>query len=299
MKLLRIISRQFRDACKSVFRNFSLSIASISCISITLILVGISVILQYNVSNFASKIEGTMTITVFMERDVDDGVIESTKVSLESMDNVEKYEYLSKTQIKSDLEGDSTILGQVISSWDEDANPLQDEFIVYVKDVEKIGDTAKMIGELDSVDIVKYGEEMIDKLVSTFNVIRNMMVAVVIGLIIVTAFLISNTIKITINSRKREIAIRRLVGASNMYIKTPFFFEGILIGIFGSVIPILLCGYGYMFAYKKLEGHLFTPIIPLVTPGDLIVDVVLLILIIAVVVGSVGSYRAVKRYLKI
>ena len=299
MKLLRILSRQIRDACKSVVRNLSLSLASISCISITLILVGISVILEYNVSNFASKIEGTMTITIFMERNIDEGTLESTKVSLSGLDNVEKYDFLSKEKIKKDLEGDSSILGQVISSWDEDANPLQDEFVVYVKDIEHINETAKMIEELEGVDVVKYGEEMVDKLVSTFNVIRNMMYAVVLGLIIVTAFLISNTIKITINNRRREISIRRLVGASNLYIKTPFFFEGIIIGLFGSLIPILVCGYGYMFAYKKLEGNLFTPIIPLVSPGDLILNVILLILAIAVVVGSFGSYRAVRRYLKI
>lgn len=299
MKLLRILARQFRDACKSVFRNISLSFASISCISITLILVGIALILEYNVENFSSKIEGTMTITVFMERGVDEGVLETTKVALKTLDNVEKYEFSSKEEIKKNLADDSTILGEVIASWDDNANPLQDEFVVYVKDIEKISETAKLIKELDGVDIVKYGEEMVDKLVSTFNVVRNMMIGVVIALIIVTAFLISNTIKITINNRRREISIRRLVGASNMYIKMPFFFEGIIIGLFGSILPIIVCGYGYMLAYKELEGHLFTPIIPLVEPSKVIFNAILLVLIIAILVGSFGSYRAVKRYLKV
>ena len=87
--------------------------------------------------------------------------------------------------------------------------------------------------------------------------------------------------------------------ASNAYIKTPFFFEGIILGLFGSLIPIALCGYGYIFMYKKLEGHLFTPIISLVSPEHLLLEVVILILIIAVAVGAFGSYRAVKKYLKI
>lgn len=299
MKFLRILSNQFRDACKSVFRNFSLSIASISCISITLILVGVSMILQYNVNNFSSQIENTMTITVFVEREADAGDVELIKTAIEGMDNVATFEYVSKEKIKKDLEGDSTILGQVIGSWDDKTNPLQDEFVVSVKDVESISKTAKEIEALENVDLVKYGEGMVENLVSTFDVIKKIMIVIVVGLIIVTAFLISNTIKITINNRRREISIRRLVGASNAYIKTPFFFEGIILGLFGSIIPIAICGYGYVFMYDKLDGHLFTPIISLVDPSAILVEVVSIILLIAIVVGSFGSYRAVKRYLKV
>lgn len=299
MKFLRIIKRQFRDACKSVFRNFSLSIASISCISITLILVGVSVILHYNVNNFSSQIEDTMTITVFIKREADIGESETVGYKIEQLENIAEVEFVSKEDIKKELQGDSTILGQVIGTWDEETNPLQDEFIVSVKDINKISQTAKEIEDLENVDLVKYGEGMVENLVSTFDIIKKIMFVIVIGLILVTAFLISNTIKITINNRKREISIRRLVGASNTYIKTPFFFEGIILGLFGSIIPIVLCGYGYMFMYQKLDGHLFTPIISLVSPSKILLDIVILILAIAVIVGAFGSYRAVKKYLKI
>lgn len=299
MKLLRKLSRQFRDACKSVFRNGSLSISSISCISITLILVGVSVILRFNVNNFSHQIEDTMTITVFIEREADVAESESVGYKIEELDNIAEVDFVTKEKIKEDLQKDSTILGQVIGTWDEKTNPLQDEYIVSVEDINKISETAKSIEKLEYVDLVKYGEGMVENLVSMFDVVEKIMTAIVIALILVTAFLISNTIKITINSRKREISIRRLVGASNAYIKTPFFFEGIILGLFGSLIPIALCGYGYIFMYKKLEGHLFTPIISLVSPEHLLLQVVILILIIAIAVGAFGSYRAVKKYLKI
>lgn len=299
MKLLRIINRQIADAFKSVFRNIHLSFASISCISITLILVGVSLIVQYNVNNFSSQIEDTMTISVFVKRGTDAGKIEVLKYELETTKNIANIEFVSKEKIKKDLSGDSTILGQVISTWDEKTNPLQDEFIVSVDDIELIGETAKEIEILKNVDLVKYGEGMVENLVSTFNVVKKIMIVTVIALIIVTGFLISNTIKITINNRRREIGIRRLVGASNHYIKMPFFYEGIILGLLGAVIPIAVCGYGYMFMYQKLEGHLFTPIISLVTPDNVVLDVVILILGIGILVGSFGSYRAVKRYLKV
>lgn len=299
MKFLRILSRQFRDACKNVFRNFSLSFASISCISITLILVGVSLILEYNVNNFSNQIEDTMTISVFIKRNTEEQRLEEIKDILNRTENITEVNYISKEEVKKDFAKDSTVLGQVISTWDDDTNPLQDEFIVSVENIELIKDTATIIQNIDDVDIVKYGEGMVENLVSTFNVIRNIMLVIVVALIVVTAFLISNTIKITINNRQREISIKRLVGASNSHIKTPFFFEGIIIGIFGSLVPIAVCAYGYVILYQKLGGKLFTPIISLVEPGGVIVDVILLILVISVVVGAFGSYRAVKRYLKI
>lgn len=299
MKYLRILSRQFRDACKSVFRNFSLSFASISCISITLILVGASVILEANVDNFSNQIEETMTISIFVDRDADKIQVENILSTLEVTENINEIKFISKEEIKEEFQKESSVLGKVIATWDEKTNPLQDEFIVSVKNIDLISDTAKVIEEIEYVDIVKYGEGMVESLVSAFDMIRTIMIVIVSSLIVVTAFLISNTIKITINNRQREIGIKRLVGASNSHIKTPFFFEGIIIGIFGAVLPILLCSYGYTLLYGKLNGQLFTPIISLITPGSIIIQVVLLILGIAVVVGSIGSYRAVKRYLKV
>ena len=121
----------------------------------------------------------------------------------------------------------------------------------------------------------------------------------VIALILVTAFLISNTIKITIQSRRREIEIRRLVGASNTFIKQPFFFEGIILGFLGSILPVIICCWGYSYLYKRLGGKVFTEIITLIKPASIIYIVMLALVVIGVVVGAFGSYRAVRKYLKI
>ena len=132
-----------------------------------------------------------------------------------------------------------------------------------------------------------------------FDIVKKITYIVVIALVIVTAFLISNTIKITITNRRREIEIMRLVGASNSYIKLPFFFEGLWLGFIGSIVPIFACCYGYLYLYNRLGGQLFTAIIKLVKPDALVFNVVLSILIVGVLVGAFGSYRAVRRYLKI
>ena len=140
---------------------------------------------------------------------------------------------------------------------------------------------------------------MVEELVKIFDIVKKITVVIVIGLVVVTALLISNTIKITINNRKRQIEIMRLVGASNGYIKLPFFFEGIILGFLGSIIPIFLSCYGYIFLYNKMGGVLFTQVITLVNPDKILFTLTLILIAIGVTVGAFGSYWAARRHLKI
>ena len=151
----------------------------------------------------------------------------------------------------------------------------------------------------DKVDLVKYGEGSVEELVKIFDMVTKIMFIVVVALILITAFLIGNTIKITIQSRKREIEIRRLVGASNLFIKQPFFFEGIILGFFGSIIPVGVICFGYTFLYDKLGGQLFTAIVKLVKPNEIIYITSIVVVVLGIVVGAFGSSGAVRKHLKI
>ena len=186
-----------------------------------------------------------------------------------------------------------------MSQYDEKSNPLQDSFLVKVNEINGMGKTADEIEKLDKVNLVKYGEGSVEELVKIFDLVKKICYIAVAALVLVTIFLVSNTIKITIQSRKREIEIRRLVGASNSFIRRPFFFEGIILGFLGSIIPIVVCCYGYSYLYDKLGGQIFSPIIALIKPASVIYIVLLALLIIGVVVGAFGSYKAVRKYLKI
>ena len=299
MKYLRILNNNLKDSIKSVFRNFSLSVASISCITITLILVAVAILLSENVNKFTDDIEKDVTIAVYIKKDatLEDRNALDTKINL--LSNIESVTFMSKEAIRKDMSKDSEGLGTILSEYDENTNPLLDEYLVKVKDTEKIGTTAKQIKDLSGVSQVKYGEGMVEELVKIFDTVKKIMVVIVIGLIIVTAFLISNTIKITINNRKRQIEIMRLVGASNSYIKMPFFFEGIILGFIGSIIPVLLSLYGYVYLYDKMNGILFTEVISLINPNQVMTHLIITLILIGVIVGAIGSSRAVRRYLKI
>lgn len=296
MKIIRILNISFKDAFKSVFRNFSLSMASVSCTAITLILVSLALLVTYNVNSITKDIEDVLTIVAFIDNKATDAEIESIKKDIDDLSNVETNVYNSKESIKEELSKDED-LKQILETLDE--NPVQSTFVVNVKDVRKIDETAKKIKEMDKVVSVKYGESLVNKLVSTFDVIRNACIVAVVALILVTAFLIGNTIKITIFSRRSEIGIMRLVGTSNMVIKLPFLIEGAVLGIIGSIIPILLTIYGYSFLYDFVGGKLFTDLIVLVKPSILIYKVSGVIIIVGVVVGMFGSLRAVRKYLKV
>lgn len=299
MKAIRILKSNIIESFQGVFRNFSLSLASISCITITLLLVGFSILLTENVNYFTEGVENDMTIVVFLERKIDEETIGSVKTAIEGLDNIKSIEFDSKNDVKLAMQQDSEIFNSILAQYSDETNPLQDTYLVKVKDLNNIGKTAEEINKLEHVDVVKYGEGSVEELIKIFDLVKKIMYATVIALIVVTAFLIANTIKITIQSRSREIEIRRLVGASNAFIRQPFFFEGIILGFLGAVIPVAGCCFGYKYLYEKLGGRVFTDIIRLVTPGSVIKTLVVSLFAIGVVVGAFGSYRAVRKYLKI
>ena len=299
MKPFRMLGRCIRDAFKSVIRNFSLSLASISCITITLIIVAIAVIASFNVQNFTKEIEKDMTIVVFLENDATEADVEEVKHKIDNIANVEKHTFQSKVDIKKQMQAESEVFNKVLEEWNDNESPLKDTFQVKVKNIEKISETAEKIQTFEKVAVVRYGEGMVDKMVTAFSSIEKVTYGIVIALIIVTVFLIVNTIKLTISARKREISIMRLVGASNFTIKTPFIVEGMILGVFGSIVPIIISTYGYLAFYNHFDGHLFSELIQLIKPEPFIYTTSLIVLVIGIIVGMIGSASAVKKYLKV
>ena len=302
MKIFRIISRSIQNAGKSILRNFSLSMASITCSIITLILVSIGMLLSYNINNVTKNIEDELTIVIFMDKDITSDELSKTKEDLKNIDNIKNVTFKSKEDIKNSMANENDTFNKIISTWEEGENPLQDSFIVDVKNVKDINETATTIKNLEKVSLVKYGETIVNDLIKVFEAVKKITIGLVIGLILVTAFLINNTIKITIFSRKREIDIMRLVGTSNIVIKLPFFIEGFFIGFIGSIVPVLITIFGYSYAYNALNTVNLSNImniLTLVSPGEVVYKVSLFLILIGTVIGAFSSVKAVRKYLTI
>ena len=297
MRACRIFFRSIRDAFKSVVRNFSLSFASIMCTTITLILVAVAMVAAANVNNATKLIEDELTVVVYLNGDVTSEQIENIKTELNSYKNVLETTYKSKDEWKLEMSEYDDSFKTVLDYLDE--NPLNDSFVVKVKDVKKLSETSEFIKGIKGVDTVKYGEGMVENVISVFDVIQKVVLVVVIALVLVTGFLISNTIKLTIFSRRGEIEIMRLVGASNITIKLPFLFEGFIIGVVGSIIPICITIYGYVILYSRMHGKLFSNMIMLIKPYPFVFNISLILLGIGVLVGMYGSIKAVRKYLKV
>jgi cell division transport system permease protein len=297
MKAIRVFLRSFREAFKSVFRNFSLSIASVTCTTITLVLVSIAILVSYNVNNVTNKLENELTIVVYLEREATQEQALSLKSEFEKIKNVEEVTYKSKDEWKFEMENYSATLNNTLSYLKE--NPLLDSYIVKVKDVKNLRKTADKIRKYEIVRSAEYGEGTVDRIVSIFDTTKQITLVIVAALVLVTAFLINNTIKLTIFSRRSEIEIMRLVGTSNYAIKLPFIFEGLFLGVIGSIIPVILTIYGYIIAYSKLDGHLFSKMISLVKPFGFVLYVSGILVVIGALVGVFGSYKAVRKYLKV
>ena len=299
MRNIRILARNIRDGFKNVFRNFSLAFASISCITVTLIIVATAIVGSWNVQNFANLIRDDFTIVAFVQNDATTEDIGKIEEELKKIKNVESVKHIEKKDILKEMKGSSDTFNNVMSSWEENENPLDDTFQIRVKEDTKISKTAEKIKTIEKIEKVSYGEGMVDSMISIFGIVKNILIILVVALVVVTAFLIVNTIKITIFSRQEEIEIKRLVGASNFSIKQPFVIEGLLIGVLGSIIPILFTIYGYSFLYEKSGGKIFSHFIRLVKPFPFSIYVSLILLAIGVLVGMFGSNRAVRKYLKI
>ncbi|OKZ79618.1 MAG: hypothetical protein BHW07_03930, partial [Clostridium sp. CAG_433_25_7] len=218
---------------------------------------------------------------------------------INGLSNIESIIFNSKKDIANEMKEESEIFNTIISSWSDSENPLYDTYLVKVKNSEKISNTASKIEKIEGVEMVRYGEGMIESLLSIFKIVEKILIVIVVSLVLVTAFLIINTIKITIFSRQEEIEIKRLVGASNFSIKQPFVIEGLFIGVLGSIIPVLVTIYGYSVLYEKTGGILFSKFIQLVEPFPFTFEVSLILVLIGIVVGMIGSSKAVRKYLKI
>ena len=307
MKAIRIFNRNIASAFKSIFRNFSLSVASIICTTITLVIVSLAIIFSANINNFTKELESTLTIIVFTDRDATDEEIDVIETKIKEIKNVKKDEVLKKdkeTLRKEILKNEEkkeqkTSMYTIMNSLNEDTNFLKTEFIVHVKDVEDLKETAETIEKIPKVSDVKYEESVVKRMIPVFNVVSKVTMIIIIGLVAVTIFLICNTIKLTIFARRSEIEIMRLVGTSNFVIKLPFVIEGLFLGIIGSIVPVVVTIWGYTLAYDRLNGHLFTNFINMLKPLPFTIKISGILVLIGAVVGMLGSYRTVRRYLKI
>lgn len=294
--MIKNFFRHIFESLKSLKRNGWMSIASISAVTITLILVGMSLSVIWNVTNFAKNVENDVDIAVYIQIGTTEAEVEALRHELQALPNVENVEFSSKVDQYNEL---VEKFGDEWKIFEEDENPLYDVYIVKAQDPKHVTDIHNQVQNLPYVERADYGGTSSDKIFKFAEVVKRWGLLGSVVLLIIAIFLISNTIRITILSRKREIQIMKLVGAKNSYIRWPFFIEGAWIGLIGSIIPIIIMTFGYQRIYRITERSILTSSITLISPGELIYKINLIMIGIGVLIGSLGSILSMRRFLKV
>lgn len=243
--------RHMIESLKSLKRNGWMSIAAFSAVTVTLLLVGILLSILMNVNKVASDIENDVQVRVLINRGTSKKQEQKLKENLEDLNYVGKIKFSSKAQELKNVIGS---YGKEFKLFGGDDNPLNDVFVVSAKKPEQTVKIAKAAQKMKYVYDAKYGGASAKKLFSIVDNIQKWGIGISLLLLFVAVFLISNTIRITILSRKNEIAIMRLVGATNGFIRWPFILEGAWTGLFGAIIPIVVVNFGYMWLYKVISA---------------------------------------------
>lgn len=301
MELISSI-RNFPNHCKTalqnIWRNGVMSISSIFAVTITLTLIGVLCVIAVNINDITLSIEQSLTIYVKVSRDANEVQSKQIGQEIEKLANVKNVKYSSKEEeLNKLIESASSKNKELFETYRKD-NPLGDAYEVEVKDAKQITKVAHDIENIANVSEVTYGGESTKDMVSMLENIRNGGAIFVLALIGVVLFMIANTIKMAITSRSTEIAIMRMVGASNWYIRLPFMIEGIFIGLFGSIVPIIALYYGYSFAYVQFQRILSTSIMVFEKPFPFIWNLSGLLVALGCGVGLIGSFFSVRKFLK-
>lgn len=290
---MNLILRPIREGFKGVFRHFGMSLSAISAVTVTLIILGVFLLFYDNVNAITSRIEESVQIYVKIDRDAEGQSVQQEE-QISKIAGISSIEFISKhSEIENWINQ-----GLEYSQYVGDNNPLLDAFTVTVDEGADIVKIASQIQEFSWTNEVSYGGEDTVVMIDILNGSRLIGFTFVGSLTLLAVFLISNTIKMSIHSRSTEIGIMRIVGATNGFIRTPFIVEGIIIGLFGSIVPILIVVIGYTRLYNVLDGRLVVEMFRLVEPNLVIYNVSLLIVGIAMLVGVIGSFISVGRFLR-
>ena len=289
------LGRHFRESFKSIGRNGWMTFASVSAVTVTLLLVGVFFILLMNMNEIASNVENDVEIRVHLDAtstEQDMALVEKQITDIKGVSNVT---FSSKEE---ELENLVDTLGDAYSLYEQD-NPLRNVYVVKTKTPEDVSAVAQKIEKINYVETVKYGKEYVDRLFKFVDISRNIGLALIIGLLFTAMFLISNTIKITITARRKEIEIMRLVGATNSFIRWPFFLEGLWLGILGALIPIVLIGTTYYNLVGYLGPRINVKHVELIPFSPFIYQVSAVLLLIGGLIGVWGSLMSVRKFLKV
>ena len=281
-----------KETYKSIRRNGFMSFASISTVAVSLLVLGMFLLIFLNTNNLAQYLESQVQVSVYMQ----DSASQAVEAKLKMMPGVVKVMPVSKQQALARFKERLGDQEQLLNSLGKE-NPFPNSFEVQVDNPERIKVITPSIGQLPKVETAKFGQEVVEHLFSLTKILRFGGIVLVVFLAMATLFIISNTIRLTVFARRKEVVIMKYVGATDWFIRWPFLLEGMTLGFFGAVIASLCINSIYAGLLERIHATLaFLPLLP---TSPLLFYVTMFLLAAGTGIGALGSYISLRKFLRV
>jgi cell division transport system permease protein len=304
---LRAWLNALKDSVRSMTASPVMSLASMATVAVSLLVLSVVLLLAVNLEFMASSVESQVEIKAYMCAVKDDNTAcpkqelsadqkKSIVDQVTKVPGVKKVTFVTKEEALKKMKEQFGEQKDILEGLDGE-NPLRDSVEVQAETPTKVKPIAESIQKIQGVSNVNYGQEYVDKLLTFTRAVRIGGVGLVLMLIIATVLTISNTIRLAVYARRREISIMKLVGATDWYIRRPFMLEGVFLGVFGALLSMALAGWGYqrfvVYAYQNI------PFLPVVPAERVLMNLTLGLVVLGGVLGAVGSLVSMRRFLKV
>ena len=288
------------EGFSNVFKNKKSTGASLMIMCATMIIFGIFLILGENINHFVDEVESVQGIQVFINNEATQEQIDEIGEQIRKIDGVSTIEYVSKDDALQQMKDRFGEKQDLLEGYEEN-NIFPASYVVTLTDLTKSQEVQDQILTFDNIKKITSKDETVETLINLANGIKIVTGVILVLLIVISIFIIANTIKLTVHARRKEISIMKYVGATNGFIRWPFIVEGMIIGVFASVISIAIVGIAYNFIAQKLISSEFMQVInmSLVTFSDMFNSIIFVYMLLGIGIGAVGSVISMRKYLKV
>lgn len=285
-----------RESVQSIRRNGLMSAVAVTTVAVCLFFLASVLLLSVNLSHMAGQWESQVHVRVYLDDKVEQKTVKDIQAKIEAIDGVTKVTYVSKDEALARLREQFGQQKDLLAGI-EGSNPLPNSFEVRVNPPQRIPEVGSIIEKIAGIEKIQFRQEIVDRLFKATAAVRVFGLALVLLMATGAVFIISNTIRITVFSRRREIGIMKLVGATDALIRGPFMIEGLLLGLLGAALSSFAISNMYRWLFEQCIESL--PFLPLVAPEPLLLNTSASLVLVGALLGSAGSVLSIRRYLRV
>lgn len=288
----------FSEAKKNVSRNGLMSIASLFTIACCLIILGVFAVLSINVNAITEQIKDQCEVQLYINAGTSEERVNAIGDEIRNTENVKEATLFTKQETLQYAKNDMFKGSEELLDGLDDDNPFSDSYKIILTNIESTKDTVDKLSQIADVEKVVNKQDIVNIVISISNAVKKFTVAVMLILLIVAIVIISNTVKLTVFSRRKEIGIMKYIGATNRFIRVPFILEGLIIGFLGAVLAFLAVFWSYFALLKYVEDLSFN-VFHLIGIWNIAPIIAVLFVVFGSLIGVIGSAISMRKYLHV